>query len=155
MRGLSHMAVLCLCCLPGPILAQTISAADPQSIVSALQTLGYKATFERDSEGDPQIESMIDGTGYTIWFYGCDDTGQNCDSVNLQAGFDLESGSSLETMNAWNTTKLVGTASLDDEKDPWLGYFVVTETGVSPEVFERILLRWEKAVSEFKDHIKF
>jgi hypothetical protein len=87
-----------------------------------------------------------------IWFYGCSDN-QNCKEINFSAGFDLKSGVGASTINSWNRQKLVGKAYTDEEGDPFIDYFVVADGGISRIVFERVLVRWEIALEEFKEEI--
>ena len=51
--------------------AQTVSAANPQSIAAALQSAGYRAELTRDNEGDPLIKSSSSGTDFLVVFYAC------------------------------------------------------------------------------------
>ena len=138
-----------------PAHAQTVSASDPEGMVSALQDLGYKATLDSAEDGDPLIRSMADGTNFRIWFYGCDDANSNCTGLNFSAGFDLEKGTTLAKMNDWNNQQLLGYATLDDENDPFLNHFVVTNGGIPVETFQSIIDRWDRAIADFKAEINF
>jgi hypothetical protein len=139
-----------------PALAQDmVSAADPDSIVAALQAEGYKAQMDSADNGDPMIRSAADGTNFRLWFYGCDGNNSGCTGFNFSAGFDLPDGASLEMIDAWNDGQLLGYGNLDDEQDPYLNYFVVTDGGISQEAFASILSRWERAIVDYKAHIGF
>jgi len=133
-------------------VAQTVDPASPQTVVDALQTMGYRARLDTDSNGDPRIRTAIDGSDYSIWFYGCSEN-QDCDSLNLSSGWDLSNGTSFEVVNSWNRTKLIGRAYLDNESDPFLDYFIQAEGGLPYDLFEDVIQGWGTAVSEFKKAI--
>ena len=151
----STATALALLLLSVPVQAQSVNASDPDGLMAALQDLGYKATMDSSDDGDPLIRSMADGTNFRIWFYGCDDANSNCTGLNFSAGFDLEKGTTLEKMNAWNNQQLLGYATLDDENDPFLNHFVVTTGGISAEAFQSIIARWDRAIADFKKEIDF
>jgi hypothetical protein len=149
------LTALALVLMSLPASAQSINASDPEGLIQALQNIGYKATMDTADDGDPLIRSMADGTNFRIWFYGCDDANSNCTGLNFSAGFDLEKGTTLEKMNAWNNNQLLGYATLDDENDPFLNHFVVTNGGISAEAFQSIIERWDRAIADFKAEINF
>ena len=139
-----------------PALAQDmVSAADPESVVAALQDAGYKAQMDSADNGDPMIRSAADGTNYRMWFYGCDGNNSSCTGFNFSAGFDLPDGTTADVIDNWNDGQLLGYGNLDDEQDPYLNYFVVTNGGISKEAFDSILTRWERAIVDYKVHIGF
>lgn len=131
-----------------------VDPANPGTVVDALQGLGYQARLETASDGDPRIKSSIDGTNYTMNFYGCKDN-SDCGALLLQAGWDLTDGISFEVINGWNRRKLTGRAYLDDESDPWLDYFVEADGGLPLETFERAIRMWGQAIASFKDDINW
>lgn len=85
--------VICLMPVAPQTLAQDISAADPASIVAALQTWGAAATLDTTDDGAPVIDSKIGGINCPIYFYGCDDATANCESITFEAVFTLQAGS--------------------------------------------------------------
>ncbi|MFZ4748083.1 MAG: hypothetical protein ACOYLK_14540 [Sphingomonas sp.] len=44
--------------------AEAVRATRPQSIVSAMQNAGYKASLDKDSTGDPLINSAASGSNF-------------------------------------------------------------------------------------------
>ena len=134
--------------------AQTVDPANPQSVVSALQDLGYRAELSADSEGDPQISSAIEGSMFRITFYGCD-ANVNCSAMNFASGFDLSTPLSWEVVNEWNRTKLVGRVYVDEENDPFIDFFIDAQGGLPRDVFESVMSRWGVAVASFKKEIDF
>ena len=137
-----------------PEASTIVDAAEPQTIVDALQTLGYRAQLGTDDNGDPQIQSTIDGSNYTIWFYGCAN-GAACTGISFSIAFDLPDGTDLETVNLWNRERIMGRAYLDDEQDPYLDHFIVTFGGIEGETFDHIVANWSTSVADFKDRIGF
>ncbi|NIZ10265.1 YbjN domain-containing protein [Pseudooceanicola sp. HF7] len=131
-----------------------ISAADPEGMVAVMQDLGYRATLDVDSGGDPMISSSTGGVKFDILFYGCvDNTG--CDSILYLSGFDLTEGMKAEEVNDWNRRAVTAMAYLDDENDPYLQSYVLTRSGIPEEVFSYTLKEWDQAIGEFRDEIDF
>ncbi len=133
--------------------AQSVSAAVPDTIVLALQDMGYKAQLDVDSEGDPKIMSATQGVNFTIFFYGCEDDGTRCEDIILTAGFEMDKAPTMEAMNSWNATKLTGAAFVDDDGDPNIEHFVAGVKDMSRDSFERLVFRWDQAIEEFTDFI--
>jgi hypothetical protein len=100
------------------------------------------------------IVAGIEGVDTTILFFGCEG-GQECDAVVFRVGFDLPDGATPEAMNTWNRDNLVGSAWLDDERDPFLDYFVTLTGGVSRENFLDAVDWWAVALRDFKAHVGF
>ena len=136
-----------------PAAAQSVSAAWPESVVNALQDRGYRATLTTDDYGDPKIESATGGVNFSIYFYGCDDAGQACRHLQFSSGFDLPDGLSHYSANSWNTEKLVGSVSVDEEMDPFIRHFLVSVDGMSRSSFDAFLDMWDDALAEFTDYI--
>jgi hypothetical protein len=131
-----------------------VSAADPNGLVAAMMAEGFTATLETDKVGDPVIRSRASGSSFSIYFYGCTEHA-DCTSLGFSSGWDLADGTTHEVINSWNTDRLVGQAYVDDEMDPWLTYFVVTEGGISTAAFASSLRRWDSALGSFQDLIDF
>ena len=70
--------------IAAPAHAQMVTAANPQTIVAALQAGGYKATVGKDSTGDPQIRSAASGSNFVVSFYGCENN-RACKTVTFYA----------------------------------------------------------------------
>ena len=139
-------------CAAGPALAQSVTAAYPETVVAAMQDAGYKATLTTDTYGDPKIESATNGVSFSVYFYGCDE-GTACRDIQFTAGFNLDNGLSLESINSWNSEKLVGHAYVDDEMDPFVTHFVSAVDGMPRANFEEVLDAWDTALAEFTDFI--
>lgn len=134
--------------------AQVVDAANPQTVVTGLQTLGYRATLETDSAGDPLVRTTMAGLKNTVYFYGCTG-GADCREIQFMVWLDLTGPVTLEQANAWNEGKIVGTAAVDAGGDVLLRFLIVTEGGMPMPAFERAMFRWEQALADFKTHVNW
>lgn len=140
--------------LASPLYADNVDATDPAELVAVIQDLGYRAMLDKDGVGDPLIRSSAGGVDFNIYFYGCD-SGERCSWVLFRAGFDLEEGTTLEHVEAWNEKALFGRAYLDDEHDPWLEMAANLFGGVSRQNFEDTYDWWEVILEDFESYISF
>lgn len=155
MKVAATLGALAACSVLAPALAaETVDAADPAKLVSIIRDLGYRAVLETDGVGDPMITSSVGGTDFSIFFFGCTN-GEDCKTLLFKAGYDLDPGTTLDVVEAWNEGTLYGRAYLDDEDDPWLEMSVNMFGGVSRENFEDTYDWWEVIVGDFEDRIDF
>ena len=145
-------AALLAALLPVAAPAQTVDARDPQTIVAALQDLGYRAALGTDAVGDPMIESAASGVDFTVFFYGCTD-GAGCQDLQFYQGFITDRVWTAEDLNPWNRDKLMGQAYVDDEGDPRISFFVAGVTDMRRATFDRVVDSWELGLSEFLEFI--
>ncbi|QDL92860.1 YbjN domain-containing protein [Paroceanicella profunda] len=138
----------------GDAATGTVSAADPQSLVDAMQAEGYVAKLSTDSSGEPHVSSSAAGVNFDLDFYTCTDGG-DCETVCFTAGFDLSNGSTPEVMNRWNADSFIGPAYLDEENDPYLDYCLVALQGMPAPAFASVLRSWSAALGDFQRHIGF
>ncbi|MEP5759730.1 MAG: YbjN domain-containing protein [Litoreibacter sp.] len=129
-----------------------VSASDPETIVAALQKFGYNAVLETDVDGDPMVFSKAAGTIFSIRFYGCKQN-SGCKDLQFNSGYDLPDGVSVQRIEQWNSTKLVGPALRDQDDDPFLKFFVSGVECMTIDSFERVVYRWEEAMKGFQEHI--
>ncbi|MCB1335440.1 MAG: YbjN domain-containing protein [Roseivivax sp.] len=137
-----------------PALAE-IDGSDVAAIISVFQQEGYMVTQTTDSEGDPLLQGKIEGTPYSVYFYGCDDAHANCSAVQFKAGYDMQMGLSDYQVNTWNKEKRFGKVFLDDEKDPFLELDVNLLHGVSEGNFADTIDWWRVVMSEFEKYINW
>ncbi len=127
--------------------------ADIDVIAVFLQEFGLPTEKTVDPDGDPKIESRIEGTRFAVYFYGCDN-GKECDSIQFSTGFDLKEPMSLESANAWNRDKRFGKVYLDEDGDPYIEYDVNTDfDGIGAENFDDSIDLWRALLAEFRDYI--
>lgn len=133
--------------------AQMVTATNPQTLVDALQSGGYKAQLAKDDAGDPRINSAVGGTNFVIFFYGCAKN-VNCKTVQFFAGFSDMSKITLEQMNSWNTDFRWGRAYKTKEGAVRLEMDVDLEDGgVSRALFLDNIEYWETTLAAFEKHI--
>ncbi|PCD76511.1 YbjN domain-containing protein [Pseudothioclava arenosa] len=127
--------------------------ADVDVIAVFLQEFGLPTEKTVDPDGDPKIESRIEGTRFAVYFYGCDN-GKECDSIQFSTGFDLKEPMTLEAANAWNRDKRFGKVYLDEDGDPYIEYDVNTDfDGIGSENFDDSIDLWRALLAEFRDYI--
>lgn len=133
--------------------AQPVTAADPRSIVQAMQAEGYAAKLTTDKAGDPMIESAASGTKFVVFFYNC--TGnRNCGTIQFHAGFDLPGQMPLDRINRWNIKMRFGRAFVDEEGDPIVQMDVsLDKGGMSRPLFADNLAFWVEVLGQFQQHI--
>jgi len=122
-------------------------------VVSLLQEAGYRAKLSTDKDGDPKIETRMSGVNVFVTFYDCKQG--RCGSLQFEVGLDLDEGSSLATVNAFNKEYRYARASLDDEMDPFLAFdFEVLHTDHTDHIVSQLDL-WEDLLGEFLDATGF
>ena len=138
--------------LGGAAHAQQVTAANPQSVVAALQAGGYKATLEKDASGDPRIQSAASGANFVVTFYGCT-ANRDCDTVTFYAGW-TGSKATVQQINAWNRDKRFSRAYIDKDGDPVIEFDVnLDDGGMSQALFIDNVQFWEAAIGSFTKHV--
>lgn len=132
-----------------------IDATSPQAIADLLQQAGYRAVIGVDNVGDPMIDSSAAGVDYSIYFYGCNEGGSNCQSIQFSSGYDLDRGTSFQAMNDWNAAQRFGFAYLDSESDPYVNMDVNMAYGVSTDNLLDVFAVWDQVLSDFQTHINW
>lgn len=138
----------------GTAQAETVSAADPASLVKVLQDKGYRAELTKDDAGDPMIRSASSGTTFLILFYGCTDK-KDCETVQFFAGYSDPGNASLDALNEWNARNRFGRAYLSDTGSARLEMDVdLDDGGMSAALFEDNLEFWVAIMGTFEKHIR-
>ncbi|GIL02629.1 MAG: hypothetical protein BroJett030_25280 [Alphaproteobacteria bacterium] len=135
--------------------AQNITAGDPDSVVKAMQEIGYRAELKKDGEGDPMIASAAGGYKFVVFFYGCEE-GATCDTFQFHSSFNADGEVTDEAINDWNSKRRFAKAYFDDEKDVVLVMdIVMIEAGLSDTVFREAMSIWEDRLTTFAKEIGF
>lgn len=131
-----------------PLNAKTVTA-DVDQIAAILQKEGYQA--KRAGEGaDPWIESAMNGYSMAIYFYGCNDAGKECKSVQFYAGFTPKKKPSLQAMNDYARENRWGRIYLDTDGDPAIEMDVDMEAGgMSEALFIDNIAYWNTILDNF------
>lgn len=135
------------------VAGSSVSAAYPETVVNAIQSLGYKAELTVDSYGDPLVRSASEGVNFNLNFYGCDEAGNDCQHLQFSVAFDVVGGMDYISMNAWNRETTMGKAFLDEESDPVLQHYMISVDGMSSDVFKESFEFWTSTLSDFTDYI--
>jgi hypothetical protein len=152
MKYLSVSAAVAALLITAPVAAQQVTAANPQTIIDAMQAEGYQAKLGADKEGDPMVSSKSSGSSFDIYFYGCEKN-SNCTSIQFVSFYEMSDHDrpSLEKLNDWNSKERFASASLDSDKDPWLRMDVYTGPGgISMATFRGNLDLWTSQMADFE-----
>lgn len=133
--------------------AQAQVVGDIDVIANFMTDYGLPVEKTKDSDGDPKIESRIEGTNFSVYFYGCD-VGQPCNSMQFSAGFNLNDPLSMDTVNDWNRGKRFGKVYIDEDGDPFIEYDINLDfDGVGAKNFDDTIDLWRVILGQFRDHI--
>lgn len=112
-----------------------VSAKDPQGLVNLLDIAGYRPELSTDGYGDPLITITLDDWGADLVFYGCDEDEHNeCESLQLLAGFKPESPLTPEQLLGISKRFRFASVSLADDKTIQIGWDIVTGEGIPAKV---------------------
>jgi len=125
-----------------------ITAANPQTILDIARRYG-SAELTTDSDNDPRIRGRIDGTSYSVFFYGCSN-GRNCKTIDFSTAWS-SNRVSLRDVNEWNRTKRFAKAYLDSDDDPTLEMSVNLDAGVSRGNLDDTFDWWKVMLTQFKE----
>lgn len=128
-----------------------VSAAQ---VAEILQSEGYRAKLDEDSQGDPMIRSKMSGFNVQIFFYQCNED-VLCEDIQFHVGFDLDDGMTAEDVEAWNRQKRFAKIYRDDEDDPYLEIDLQLVPGGTPELVKGYIATTDIMVALFADHIGF
>lgn len=134
------------------VAATAVSAAHPESIIDAIQDMGYKAELATDRYGDPMIHSAASGVNFVINFYNCENN-TDCSDLHFVVSFDLLNGIELYSLNSWNEERLIGMSYADSEGDPVLQHYVASVDGMSRSNFVATYSQWTESLADFTDYI--
>ena len=135
-----------------PANAENVTA-DVDRITAILQSEGYQAKRAGETAA-PRIETAMSGYSATVVFYGCDDKGQACKSVQFYAGFNPKTSPTLQAMNDYAKDNRFGRIYLDEDNDPVIEMDVDLEAGgMSEELFIDNLAYWTTILDRFADFV--
>jgi hypothetical protein len=118
-------------------------------VAKVLEAKGYKAAVKTDDDGDPEVESTVDGTDLVIFFYGCNH-GPRCPSITFQSDFDSSHPTSLDDANSWNADKRFIKAWLNTDKVLYGEMDVDVSHGFTTENLAEYVDTWADFLPEFK-----
>jgi hypothetical protein len=120
-----------------------VCAANPETVVSALQAAGYRAKLTRSGpDKPPQITSAANGYNFDIYFEGCKE-GEACNSLSFWISFTKDPTNSADLANEWNASKRFSTMSFDKSDGSLaISYDVTTVGGLNQENFADVIDWW-------------
>ena len=131
-----------------------VTAGDPMSVVLGLQDYGLSARLETDDAGDPVIRSKSSGANTNVYFYGCDDNGQDCRSIAFSAGFELDAPFTADQANAWNSDKRFSKSYALEDGSAQIEMDVnLMGGGITAKNFADVVDWWDYSVGEYKTFI--
>ncbi|MFI4973854.1 MAG: YbjN domain-containing protein [Caulobacterales bacterium] len=123
-----------------------------QEMAKVLQDKGYPAEITTDDQGDLKIKSVLSGTHFTVFFYGCNH-GPRCSSFTFQSGFHIDGGMALARINSWNKDKRFLKGWLDDVNDPYVEMDVDAQHGLDTDALTGDIDRWVSDLPGFISYI--
>lgn len=149
-RFFAALAALPLLTMEVPAYAQIV--ADPEMVANVMRDAGYRAEVDELESGTPFIQSSSGGLPFRVFFYGCDDGGQNCKTIQLYAGFITDNSPTLTEMNAYNRDNRFGRVYIDNEDDPVIEMDIDLEDGgMSAALLEDNLEYWAYIMGRFSE----
>ena len=120
-----------------PVMAATVSARQPETLVAALKQAGYEVTAGTDDTGDPVLDLVMQGYKARLLFLDCDEASHDkCGSLQFFAAFDAEgAGMSVEDANLFARRYRYAAVSVTANGDPRLRWDIETGDGIPSEVF--------------------
>jgi len=146
---IAGIAALALCSVAASARDIPKGGLTLQQIVSWLQDSGYKAEVQKNSQGEANVYSAAEGTGFHIYFYDCKQ--DVCGSIQFSVGFNTKGAFNTDQMNTWNAKNRWVRAYIDDVKDPWLEYDVDLTPGGTYEILNDQFAIWRGQLKKFAD----
>ena len=117
-------------------------------IATWLQKSGYQAETIKDKDGEEYIRSAAEGMTFIVMAKDCKKG--RCLSIQMNIGFDLPDGLTLEKANEWNSQYRWAMMYLDGDRDPNLSMDVSLTPGVTYEGLADQLELWTNAIAHGK-----
>lgn len=131
--------------------ADILYHADPAVVAGIASSYG-SVELTTDMVGDPLIHGIIDGTRYSVWFFGCTD-GADCRALLMSAWWQGAPQDALEAVNAWNRDKLFGRAYVDDDGDLTLDQPLTLDGGITRANLDDWFDWWRLSLREFEETV--
>lgn len=126
--------------------ATLVDASEPERLVEIAALYG-SATLADDAHGDPLLQGEIDGVGYEIFFYGCENA-RDCRNVMFRAVWESNDATTGDVMR-WNQEKRFGKAYLDVQGNLVIEMNVNLDFGVSAENLSDTFDWWRVVLGDF------
>lgn len=120
---------------------ETYKRLPVRQVERVLSDMGIDFERSKDSSGDPLLKLKLLDVKVQIFFFDCSDNG--CTSMQLHAGFRMDSKPPCSYVNEWNRTKRYGRLYLDSEGDIHIEYDVDFEGGVTTGVVKAAIEKFK------------
>jgi hypothetical protein len=118
-----------------------------EEMAAALKQQDLDSQFAFDRDGNPLVESTLEGVKFYVYFYDCGEK-LRCKFFQFAAPFAVDAVP-VATIMEWNRTKRFGRSHLDKEGHPWVKMEVDVEHGTTTEALENDVDRWKAVLREF------
>jgi hypothetical protein len=126
-----------------------ITSIDGPELLALLVEAEQSPELTADTDGDPMIKATHNQINYTVLFYGCSNH-VACTAIQFRAWWDLATPVSLDVINTWNRTSLLGRAYLDKDSDPTIDHTVRLKGGVTLAHLRESLTWFQAAARDFE-----
>lgn len=133
-------------------------------VAHELKDLGFDARIDQDNNGDPRVNTKVDGYEWSIYFYDCASGAleeRGCASYQFYSGYVVPASFPVATINKWNTEKRYAKAYTQTDRDHSNHArlevdVLVTGTGADPaRSFRANLVKMRNAAEGFRKAIGF
>jgi hypothetical protein len=132
--------------------AGLVCAADPQTVVNAIQKNGYRADLRPDPVG-PYIASAASGYRFHVMFNDCV-AGEKCTSLQFSILFPANSIHTAQYANGYNVRYRFAQAGALQNGELRLSYDINTHGGLTDSNFAAILANWSGAIGAFSAYAR-
>ncbi len=149
------ISAVALVAIVHPVASQksNLLTGDPADAILPIAQRFGEAEMDVDDLGYPMIVGTIEGLYYFAYYYGCNDDGTGCNSIQLRATWTVDS-ISLEHLNEWNRTTRFGKAYVESDGDVALEMEVNLDFGVTPNNLDDTFDWWRIGLIEFAEHLQ-
>ena len=152
-RRFGMLLALAASLLAAPALARNVTA-DLNDIAGLLRDKGHKVSVKA-ADGESYLRVEDEGAySYSIFFYGCDDKGTHCKSLQFYASFTTRTKPSLEELNTYNSKHRFGRAYLDKEGFPNMEFDLnLNEGGMNEPLFIDTVGLWDAMIEVYAEFL--
>ncbi len=129
-----------------------IDATNPEKLAEIIRGFG-SARMDKAADETPAIRGRIEGNAFSVYFYGCNDRHEACQSINLTASWNMAGATSLDQVNTWNADKRFGRAYVDDQGSAVVETDINLSGSVTYENMEGNIDWWRIIMADFKANV--
>ena len=132
--------------------AANVTSVNPQSIVQALQNGGYKAVLSKTDDGDPLIQTAVDGNAIMIVMTDCENH-KSCTTTEFVGVWDCSDSVEkcrqvvLSTNSQESPVHVL--MSADGKTATTYSYLLYDDAGISEELLEKNLVTFSHYNAQF------